>query len=231
MSWLSGAMLGAHIILGTVAVAAGALALASRKGGTTHIGVGRIFAVSMGLASAFGAILGLVNIESLYITFHAGILGVTLIASSLLTVRAQSSPLGAMSVAVGVVNFFNAAALIFAGFYALPLPDSSLFGFHAADYFFLAGMASIVVIGDIRLIFLKTLTNRRRIARHLWRMCLGFFIAAGSAFTGPGAAVFPEAIQNSGVLAAPELIIISLMLYWLARTLVGRHPATPNDSA
>ena len=228
---LSGAMLGAHIALGTVAVAAGAIALTVRKGGATHIGAGRMFAVSMGLASVFGSILGLVNIDSLYITFHAGILGVTLIASSLLTVRARSYPLGPMSVAVGIVNLINAIAIIIAGFYALSLPDSMLFGFHAADYFFLAGMASIAVIGDIRLFFCKTFTDSQRIARHLWRMCLGFFIAAGSAFTGPGAAVFPEAIRESGILSAPELIIISLMLFWLARTLFRQPPSTGDGAA
>ena len=80
----------------------------------------------------------------------------------------------------------------------------------------------LAAIGDIRLLFRKTFSAQQRLARHLWRMCLGFFIAAGSAFTGPGAAVFPQAVQDSGILSAPELIIFCLMLYWFFKTLYRR---------
>ena len=50
-------------------------------------------------------------------------------------------------------------------------------------------------------------------------MCIGFFIAAGSAFTGPGASAFPEAVRDSGILSLPELIIVLLMFLWLWKTL------------
>jgi hypothetical protein len=55
-------------------------------------------------------------------------------------------------------------------------------------------------------------------------MCIGFFIAAGSAFTGPGASAFPEVVQRSGILSLPELTIVLLMLFWLWKTL-RRRPA------
>ena len=70
-----------HIALGTIAVAAGASALAVRKGAALHIRAGRIFACVMGLSSLLGAVLGLLQADTLYITFHAGILACTLIAS------------------------------------------------------------------------------------------------------------------------------------------------------
>ena len=220
-----GAVLGAHIVSGALAVAAGAVALGARKGGMLHIGVGRVFTVAMILSSALGAGLGLMRIEGFYITFHAGVLGVTLILSSWLTVRTQGGRLGNANLAVGVVNCLNFAGLIAAGGYAQSLPGGQLLGFQAADYFYLSGMAGIAVAGDISFLFRNSLSDRHRIARHLWRMCLGFIIAAGSAFTGPGAKAFPEALQNSGILSAPELIILLLMLLWLARTL--RRPAHP----
>jgi hypothetical protein len=50
-------------------------------------------------------------------------------------------------------------------------------------------------------------------------MCIGFFIAAGSAFTGPGAYAFLEVVQNSGILSLPELAIILFVLFWLWKTL------------
>lgn len=212
------ALTSAHIILGTIAVLAGAIAISARKGAITHINTGRLFAVTMILASGFGAVLGLLKWSSLYITFHAGILGVTLITSSWLTIRTRASQVNHLSLAVGITNFANTLALITAGFHANSLPEAIWLGFHASDYFFLSGMAGIAAIGDINLLFRKTLSKKHRLARHLWRMCLGFFIAAGSAFTGPGASVFPQSVQESGILSAPEVIIICLMLFWLLRT-------------
>lgn len=220
-----GAAVGVHVVSGTIAVLAGAVALAVRKGAAVHIGAGRAFAIAMALSSAVGGLLGLIRFDELYITFHAGVLGVTLILGGWLTARMRSPQLGGASLAVSAVNALNTAGLIAAGAYALSLPEDRWLGFHAANYFFLSAMAGIAALGDISLIFRKALSDRHRIARHLWRMCLGFFIAAGSAFTGPGAKVFPEAVRNSGVLSLPELIIFVLMLFWLARTLLKR--ATP----
>lgn len=216
------ALTGGHIIFGTIAVLAGSVALGVRKGSAKHINAGRLFAFTMILASGIGAILGLLKLDSHYITFHAGILGVTLITSSLLTVRARGSQLGYLSLGVGITNLVNTLALVGAGLHAMSLPDSVLLGFHASNYFFLSGMAGIAAVGDISLLFRKTLSNKHRLARHLWRMCLGFFIAAGSAFTGPGSSIFPQAVQDSGILSAPELIIICLMLFWFFRTLFSQ---------
>ena len=223
-----GVIVGAHVGFGAIAIAAGALALGARKGAAIHIGAGRTFAVAMILSSALGAVLGLLKIDEFYITFHAGVLGVTLILGSWLTVRARGVRLSGVSLSVGVVNLLNLAALIVAGAYALSLPGGLLWGFHAINYFFLAGMAGIAALGDASLLLRKTLSDRHRVARHLWRMCLGFFIAAGSAFTGPGAKAFPESIRNSGILSAPELIIFALMVFWLARTLLRR--STPKSA-
>ena len=222
MADFGGVIIGAHVGFGAIAVAAGAVALGARKGAAIHIGAGRIFAAAMIASSALGALLGLFKMDAFYITFHAGVLGVTLILSSWLTVRTRGERLGQASLAVGIVNLLNVAGLIAAGARAQSLPDGLLFGFHASDYFFLSGMAGVAALGDISFLFRKTLSDKHRIARHLWRMCLGFFIAAGSAFTGPGAKAFPEAIRNSGVLSAPELIIFVLMVFWLARTLLLR---------
>ena len=221
------AALWAHIVSGALAVAVGAVALAARKGASIHIGAGRIFVLAMGASSALGAGLGLARMDTFYITFHAGVLAITLLLSGWLTARARSRDLGHGSLAVGAVNFLNLASLVVAGLYALSLPGDALLGFHAGNYFFLSGMAGVAAVGDLSLIFRRQLSERHRIARHLWRMCLGFFIAAGSAFTGPGATAFPEAIRNSGILSLPELLIILLTLFWLAHTLFLRRTPAP----
>lgn len=219
----------AHIASGAIAVVMGAITLAVRKGARSHINTGRAFTVCMGLSSLLGAVLGLIKFETFYITFHAGVLGMTLVVSGWMLARVQNGHLGARFVAIGFVNFLNTAGLVAAGFCALTLPEQLLRGFAAADYFFLAGMAGVAFVNDLVILLRKTLSDRHRIAQHVWRMCIGFFIAAGSAFTGPGASIFPEAVRNSGVLSLPELTIILLMLFWLFRILFGkrRRPNPP----
>jgi hypothetical protein len=212
----------AHIASGAIAVAMGTITFAVRKGATRHVNAGRIFTFTMGLSSFLGAILGLIKFETFYITFHAGVLGMTLVISGWLLAKVRAGHRSALFVLIACVNFLNTAVLLAAGFCALTLPEQVLRGFTAADYFFLAGMAGVGLINDLVILVNKTLSEKHRIAQHVWRMCLGFFIAAGSAFTGPGAGVFPEAIRNSGILSLPELTIILLMLFWLCRTLLGK---------
>lgn len=210
----------AHVGIGVLAVASGAVALAARKGHTVHVGAGRMFLAALVASSALGAGLGLMHLESHYITFHAGVLAMTLVASGWLAARGGDRIAAVAAWLVGLINLANAAALVVAGLLAQNAPDGLLLGFPAADYLFLSGMALLGVAGDANRIVRRTaFSERQRIARHLWRMCLGFFIAAGSAFTGPGASAFPDAVKESGVLVLPELIIISLMLFWLVRTL------------
>lgn len=212
----------AHVASGAIAVAMGAVTFAVRKGAKTHVSAGRVFTAAMGLSSFLGAILGLIKFETFYITFHAGILGMTLVLSGWLLAKRPTRHRGVLFVTIASVNIINAAGLVVAGSCASTLPEQILRGFPASDYFFLAGMAGVAVINDLIVLWNKTLSHKHRIAQHVWRMCLGFFIAAGSAFTGPGARIFPEIVRNSGVLSLPELMIFLLMLFWLYRVLRGK---------
>lgn len=211
----------AHIMSGGIAVVMGALTFAVRKGARTHINAGRVFTVAMGISSLLGAALGLIKFETFYITFHAGVLGMTLVLGGWLLAKTRTAHRSASFVAIGCVNFLNIGGLVAAGLCALTLPEQTLRGFAAADYLFLACIAGVAFVNDLAIILHKHLSDRHRIAQHLWRMCIGFFIAAGSAFTGPGQGIFPEAVRNSGILSLPELTIILLMLFWLFRVLLG----------
>ena len=162
---------------------------------------------------------GALNFETFWITFHASILGTTLVASGVLSVRIRKSSAKRLFTAVAGLNALNAVSLFMAGWCATTLPDARLYSFAAEDYFFLFGLAAIAFAGDVRLIFGTRVTNRHRIAQHLVRMCIGFFIVAGSAFTEPGAYAFPEVVQNSSILLLPELAIVLFVLFWLWKTL------------
>ncbi|MEP2980279.1 MAG: hypothetical protein ABJO86_12385 [Lentilitoribacter sp.] len=211
--------LAAHVTFGALAVILGAITLGSPKGRKVHVSAGRLFAVTMGASSVLGAILGALKFETFWITFHAGVLGTTLVISGVLALRIRASGAKRLFIIIAGLNALNALALCVIGWYATTMTDARLYGFAAEDYFFLFGMAAVACVSDIRLIFGKEVSNRHRVAQHLLRMCIGFFIAAGSAFTGPGASAFPDAVQNSGVLSLPELSIMLLMLFWLWKTL------------
>lgn len=220
-----------HVMAGALAVLLGAVAASTRKGGRVHIAAGRWFVLLMTVASLFGAVLGLIRFEQYFITFFAGMLGAYLVVSGWLTAKARDGKLGKPTLALALLNAFNFAALLTIGVGALLDSDGRMFGFAGEDYLFLAGMSAIGLLFDFSLLFRQPLSTNPRTARHLWRMLLGFFIAAGSAFTGPGAKAFPDWIQQSGVLSAPELLIIILMAYYLLRTSFSRPKAQSTNTA
>lgn len=209
----------AHVGIGSLAVLLGALAVSTRKGGSKHVTFGRWFVLFMTISSLLGAILGLIKYQSFFITFFAGLLAIYLVLSGWLTARNRGEKPSVSIIALGLLNAANFSALVIIGTRAISTETGQMFGFAGEDYLFLASMSGVGLLFDASLVFRKTVSEKHRIARHLWRMALGFFIAAGSAFTGPGAKAFPETIQQSGILSAPELLIFMLMLYYLARTL------------
>ena len=77
--------------------------------------------------------------------------------------------------------------------------------------------AAVCALLDLTVILRRGLSGRQRIARHLWRMCLGFFIAAGSFFPGQ-LQFFPDYIQNIRpiiLLFVPAFSIFAVMFVWL----------------
>ena len=50
---------------------------------------------------------------------------------------------------------------------------------------FLGLVMLLAAAGDVRMLLRGGVAGTTRIARHLWRMCFGLFIATGSFFLGP----------------------------------------------
>lgn len=210
-----------HIFAGSAAVLLGFVALLTRKGAPTHVIAGRLFVGTMAISSLMGSVLGILNVEAFFITIFAGLLGAYFVLSGWLSASNSDGRFGWPTAFLAVLNIANVVGLIWVGNQALEA-GGILFSFAAEDYFFLAAMGGVGVLGDASLLFRTSLSDRLRIARHLWRMCLGFFIAAGSAFTGPGATAFPDPIRNSGALALPELFIFLALVFFLVRTIFRR---------
>jgi hypothetical protein len=58
-------------------------------------------------------------------------------------------------------------------------------GVPAGMNFFMGSVMLLAAARDVRKLFLGGVVGSKRVARHLWRMCFGLFIATGSFFLGP----------------------------------------------
>ncbi|HEY3930459.1 MAG TPA: hypothetical protein VGL89_18950 [Candidatus Koribacter sp.] len=90
------------------------------------------------------------------------------------------------------------------------------FDLPAGPYFFLRTIATLSAVGDIRMLVRRNLTYTQRIARHLWRMCFGLFIAAGSVFLAR-AHIFPVCMRKTGMLWMLTAVPFLAMFYWLVK--------------
>ena len=203
-----------HIIGGLTALTSGAVALSSPKGGNLHRKSGIIFVYAMMLMSVSGAVMASRIPEM--VSMMAGLLTSYLVVTALLTVRRRGEgshwmDAGAMffGLAVGLTGFIVGA---------MGLNTAEINGPPPALALIFGTVALLAVLGDARLLLGKVLPWKRRIARHLWRMCLALWIAAASFFLGQSDE-FPEALRIMPLLCTPVLLVFLLMFYWLGRVL------------
>jgi hypothetical protein len=95
--------------------------------------------------------------------------------------------------------------------------------------FFMGSVMLLAGAGDVRMLVRGGVLGAKRIARHLWRMCFGLFIAAGSFFLGPSnrplrllSAVGIGQHLSPALFSATLYLILSilpliLLMFWLVR--------------
>jgi uncharacterized membrane protein len=171
------ALLAFHVAMGAIGFVTGTIAIAARKGSTWHRKSGKVFVVSMlamGL-SAVGVALyeGKADVEM-------GALTAYLVFTAWTTLNPL--PRGNRAAAVPLMLFalVGGSGSVAQGFTALGLPGNHIGGVPAGMFFFLGSVFLLAAIGDFRLLRAGGIQGPRRIARHLWRMCFGLFIATGS---------------------------------------------------
>jgi len=76
------------------------------------------------------------------------------------------------------------------------------------------------------------LSGARRIARHLWRMCLGLTLALGSFFTNALPRLLPPPMHITPIVFVPQLLLLCFLFFWLIRVrFTGwRQSRAPLDS-
>jgi hypothetical protein len=220
-----------HVLSGTLCVGAGGIAFLAPKGRPVHRAAGTVFLVSMLATALSGAVIGILEPDRLLITAFAGLLAAYLVLTGWRTARWRTGRPGGFEWVALVAILAGTAGLATLAVLALQAETGRLLGFAGEDYAMLAMMSALGAVADLTLLVRGPLSPRHRIARHLWRMGLAFFIAVGSFFTGPGARVFPEALRESGLLSLPEGLTALLILLFLVRTLLKRSRRDPGAAS
>src|SRR5947209_9222995 len=177
-----------HIGGGTVGLFAGTIAAFARKGGKLHRSAGNIFTVSMLVMAVFAIYLAVV-IPGQIVNLFIGTFAFYLVTTAWLTAWRRAGTTGfAEKAALGVVLclLLPFGILSFDRLAGLPLPFKSgvpLEGPVLIALYVFTLVIAIAAVADVKVIFAGGIAGAPRLARHLWRMCLGLTMAAGSAFT------------------------------------------------
>jgi hypothetical protein len=193
-----------HICGGVVGLLSGIAAMSFRKGSPRHRMAGNIFFISMLTMASTAAYLGNV---------FGGASALYLVTTGWLTVRRRE----------GETTIFDWGALLFGLAVGVPIVTDGIRivsgssppkpGVPVGMILFLGSVVLVAAAGDVRMVVRGGVFGRQRIARHLWRMCFGLFIATGS---------FLAQRRVLAFLGGPKIMLLAplpliLMIYWLIR--------------
>ncbi len=215
----------AHIGGGTTGIISGAVALFARKGGRLHRIAGTVFVIAMLTMAGIGAsVSGFLPTGVLQEAPNiiAGTMTFYLVLTSWVTIRRRDGGIGpveqigfavALSVFIACVSFIIAATHSSAGTIGNNAPE---------EFYLFTLVGGIAAASDLKVILTGGIAGAPRIARHLWRMCTGLAIAAGSFFLGQQK-FLPVSLQGSALMFIPVLTPLVLMAFWLVRVRVAKR--------
>jgi len=216
-----------HVCAGTLGLLSGTAAMSFRKGSPRHVQTGQVFVASMLTMAAAAVYLAIVRHQPNNI--GGGIFTFYLIGTAWLTARRKDGETQCFDWAVllipltlGLLTWMNGLRVARSG-------ASSQDGVPVGMMFFMGSVMLLACAGDFRMLISGGVLRKKRIARHLWRMCFGLFIAAGSFFLGPsnrplrllsavgiGQHLSPALFSTTLYLILSILPLI-LLVFWLIR--------------
>lgn len=202
-----------HVATGLVAIVAGFTAIALRKGGVWHRRSGLVFVYAM-IATGIMAV-GISAYEG-KATFISGAVVVYLVFTAYTAVRPLRDARRSVDIGLMTLAFALAALGYFGGFTTFGRPGHQMEGVPAGMMFFLATIVLLAAIGDARMIRAGGIHGTRKLARHLWRMSFGLFIASGSFFLGQMKFI-PERIRIVPLIFVIAVSPLLILLYWMWR--------------
>jgi uncharacterized membrane protein len=207
-------LLPVHITAGIVGILSGSAAMIFRKGSSRHVQAGKVFVVSMLTMASAAVYLAVLKHQTPNIL--AGILTFYLIMTAWLTARSRE----------GETSIFDRVALLIplvGGVWVWTIGLLKLFshtppkdGVPVGMNFFIGSVMLLAAAGDIRMLVRGVVSGKKRLVRHLWRMCFGLFIATGSFFLGQQQ-VFPAFLRGSVLLIILAIQPLVLLIFWLFR--------------
>jgi uncharacterized membrane protein len=205
-----------HVAAGTIGALAGAAALTVRKGERLHRAFGGVFVAAMLTMAASATYLSVLHQPG---TFFTSIFTFYLVASAWMTVRRPEGRVGLYEKIALAIVLFCLAGTAYASWRATVSSTGAFLGYRAFIYDIFAAIAALCAILDIKVLRAGGISGVRRITRHLWRMCLGFSLAAASALTQllkvlPG---HVAGVRVLPILATLALSPLLLLFFWLIR--------------
>jgi len=212
-------LLPVHIAAGCLGIVTGFVALFTHKGGRAHRKAGAIFVGAMVVMASTGVVMSAIKGNGGNIM--GGSVAIYMVTTALLTVRRPALGVDGKDVAALLLALGIAVTGLVFGLDAMHAANGRKFGYGPPLYFIFGGGTLLAGLGDVRMLLARGIHGTPRIARHLWRMCVGLFIATGSFFIGQ-AKVFPKPIRIMPLLVSPVLLVVVLLFYWLVRVRVSR---------
>lgn len=197
----------------------------ARKGSALHTRAGNWFFVSMLGLAATAAILTWWEPDPLSLIGGA-ILTTYLVVTSWMAARGRGREWRRYEWAAMPVALVCAIALGWFGMLAMQSNDGAIGGFSPQPFFVFGGLALLAMLFDLNFLLRANANQRQRTARHLWRMCVAFFLAATSIFLGQQDDVF-FFMKGSPLLFIPSLGTVLFMAFWIARVRFARQWLRP----
>jgi hypothetical protein len=217
----------AHIFAGTIGLLSGTAAMFLRKGSPRHVLAGKVFVASMLTMAVLAVYLAIVRHQPNNI--GGGILTFYLIGTGWLTAKRKDGVTSRFDwvvllipLALGTLTWMNGLKVVSSG-------ASSQDGVPVGMIFFMGSVMLLAGAGDVRMLLRGGVLGAKRIARHLWRMCFGLFIAAGSFFLGPSnrplrllsivgiGQHLPPALFSTTLYLILTVLPLIMLVFWLVR--------------
>jgi uncharacterized membrane protein len=209
-----------HIAGGMVGLLSGTVAMMYRKGSRGHRAAGNVFVVAMLIMGACGSTLALMKHQTNNV--FGGLLTVYMITTAWLAGHRRDGETSIFDWGALVFGLAIGGSLLILGVLVANGQAARQAGVPLGMYFFMGTIPLLAAAGDIRMLMRGGISGTPRIARHLWRMCFGLFIASGSFFLGQQQ-VFPSAIRKQYILAPLAILPLVLLIYWLVRVRIKKR--------
>ena len=215
------ALLVMHIGGGTLGLVSGTIAMATRKGEWLHRAAGNVFFVAMTTMAAVGASVAPFLDDGQRVNTVAGIMTLYMVATAWHAAKRERIEASAFVTIGFVIAVLVAAAGAVFAIQASHSLTGTIDDAPPQSFYIFMTLGTIGALSDLSVILRNGISGKQRVARHLWRMCVSFFIAAGSFFLGQQQ-LLPAFVRGTMLQFLPVLLPFAVMTYWLIRVSLTR---------